>query len=185
MGWTTQLFEMLHLYGSDLQTGAVIVSAAAAFHLILDNRKIARRRGTMDLILHQESDRELVEARVAFNKIKAGPIRPSLYGQADRKNEPEAQIIRRVLNVHEMTAVAIREHVIDERVYRSWFNGTYLSDYEAMKDYIVEARKTYENPRAFCEYEALALRWREDRLWGAPPGFVRRKWRAICRIATA
>lgn len=86
---------------------------------------------------------------------------------------------------HGMTAVAIREGVIDERVYRSWFNGTYISDFEAMKDYIDEARRTYENPRIFCEYEALAIRWKEDRVWGAPPNFAKRKWTALLKVGSA
>ncbi len=185
MEWASQLYEFWHFYGSDIQNGAVLFSAIAAFHIIRDNRRIARRRGTMELILHQESDRELVNARVAFNKIKAGPTRPSHFGKTDHKNDPEAQIIRRVLNVHEMTAVVIREGVIDERVYRSWFNGTYISDFEAMKDYIDEARRTYENPRIFCEYEALAIRWKEDRVWGAPPNFAKRKWTALLKVGSA
>jgi hypothetical protein len=185
MVWAAQLFDFWKFYGSDIQNGAVVLSAIAAFHVIRDNRRIAKRRGTMDLILHQESDRELVEARTEFNKIKSGETWPSHFGKPDRKNDPEAQIIRRVLNVHEMTAVAIREGVIDERVYRSWFNGTYISDFEAMKDYIAEARKTYANPRAFCEYETLAIRWRDDKAWGAPPSFLRRKWDAICKVVTS
>lgn len=136
----------------------------------------------MDLILHQESDRELVEARVEFNKIKAAPDRPSLLGRPEHKNDPNAQIVRRVLNVHELTAVAIKEGVIDECVYRSWFNTTYIKDYEAMKDYIAEARKTYENPNAFAEFEAMALRWKEDKAWGAPPGLIKRKAYALAKV---
>ena len=49
------------------------------------------RRGTLDLILHQESDREPVEARVAINQIEAGDIRPSTCGQPDKRGSPEAE----------------------------------------------------------------------------------------------
>ena len=173
------VYSIWHSYGSDIQSGAVVLSAIAAFALILDNRRTAKRRGTMDLILHQESDRELVEARVEFNRIKASEVRPSIYGKPDRKNEPQAQIIRRVLNVHELTAVAVKERVIDESVYRSWFNTTYIKDHDAMKDYIAEARKTYENPNAFCEFETMALRWQNDKSWRAPPDWPARKWAAV------
>ncbi|AOR77198.1 hypothetical protein BES08_10885 [Novosphingobium resinovorum] len=161
------------------------MSAIAAFAVINDNRALAKRRGTMDLILHQESDRELVDARTEFNKIKAGDVRPSTYGKSDRINDKEAQYIRRVLNVHELTAVAIQQGVIDECVYRTWFNTTYIKDYEAMKDYIVQARITYGNPCAFSEFEATAIRWKEDRAWGAPPSIIKRKWKALKGIFTA
>jgi hypothetical protein len=162
MDWLSCFYQFWHCYGSDIQNGAVVLSAIAAFWVIADNRKINRRRGTMDLILHQESDRELVEAR----------------GKPDRKNEPQAQIIRRVLNVHELTAVAIQERVIDECVYRRWFNTTFIKDYESMKDYISEARATYSNPKAFSEFESTAIRWKEDKTWGAPPSWIHRKWTA-------
>lgn len=179
------LYCFWHSYGSDIQNGAVVLSAIAAFWVIWENRNISRRRGTMDLILHQESDRELVEARVEFNVIKAGETRPSVYGKPERINDRQAQIIRRVLNVHELTAVAIQQRVIDERVYRTWFNGTYIKDYESMKEYIIEARKTYANPKAFSEFETTALRWRDDKSWHAPPSFFKRKWTAIKGVARA
>ena len=185
MGWLTAFYQFWHSYGSDIQNGAVVLSAIAAFAVIYNNRKIAGRRSTMDLILHQESDRELIEARIEFNKIKVGEVRPSTYGKPDKKNDPEAQIVRRVLNVHELTAVAIKEGVIDERVYRKWFNTTYIGDYDAMKDYITEARLTYLNPRAFCEFESTATRWKEDRHWGSPPSWFQRKLAALCEMLRA
>lgn len=182
MAWVSESYNLWHSYGSDIQNGAVVLSAIAAFYIIRDNRKLAKRRGTMDLILHQESDRELIEARVEFNKIKAGQDRPSKFGKTEHKNEPYAQIIRRVLNVHELTAVAVKEGVIDECVYRSWFNTTYIKDYEAMKDYIAEARKTYDNARAFAEFEAMALKWKDDKSWGSPPSLIKRKMSALVKV---
>jgi hypothetical protein len=53
-----------------------------------------------------------------------------------------------VLNLHELTAVTIEEGVINERIYRRWFNNTFIKDYEATEAYIIEARKTYDNPKA-------------------------------------
>jgi hypothetical protein len=50
-----------------------------------------------------------------------------------------------VLNLHELTAVTIEEGVINERIYRRWFNNTFIKDYEATEAYIIEAHKTYES----------------------------------------
>ena len=181
MGVLCSLYHFWHTYGSDIQNGAVVLSAIAAFLIIADGRKTAKRRGTLDLILHQESDRELVEARVEFNKIKAGEIRPSTYGKPDKRGTPQAETIRKVLNIHELTAVAIQEGVIDECVYRRWFNNTFISDYETTKDYIVEMRKTFDNPKGFCEFEQTALRWKEDTTWGRPSWWAR-KWGALKKL---
>lgn len=172
-------------YGSDIQSGAVVLSAIAAFWVIYSARQNARRRNTMDLILHQESDRDLIEARAKFNELKAGTVKLATYASPEQKNSDHAQTIRKVLNLHELTAVAIEEGVIDERVYRRWFNTTYIKDHEAAEWYIVEARKTYDNPKAFCEFERTALRWKADKSWYYSPSWWARKKEAFRRLRRA
>jgi hypothetical protein len=185
MGLFPSLYTFWHSYGSDIQNGAVVLSAVAAFAVINSARANGRKRSTLDLILHQESDRELIDARLKFNDIKAGSVRIATYGSPRKKNSTKAQTIRKVLNLHELTAVAIQEGVIDERVYRRWFNSTYVADYEATKGYISAARITYSNAHAFLEFERAAIRWRDDQTWNSPPGWWVRKWRAFSRIWTA
>jgi hypothetical protein len=135
----------------------------------------------MDLILHQESDSELIEERVAFNAIKSGNIKPATYASNENRNSDQFSTIRKILNLHELTAVAISEGVIDEMVYRRWFNGTYISDYEATKNFIKIARVTYTNPNVFSEFERTALRWADD-AWTPNPTAAMRKWHALKRV---
>lgn len=175
----TATYQFWHSYGSDIQNGAVVLSAIAAFLVIRDARSVAKRRGTLDLILHQESDAELIDAREGFIALKAGTTKISSYGVADKRSSDEAQHLKKVLNLHELTAVAIQEGVIDECVYRRWFNGTYISDYEATKDYITAVRANYDNSKVFSEFENTALRWKADKAWGAPPSWWVRKWKAL------
>lgn len=182
MSWLTYSYDFWHSNGSDIQNGAVVLSAIAAFLVIRSARINGRKRNTMDLILHQESDRELIEARIEFNKIKAADTRPAMYGKPEKKNSKQAQTIRKVLNLHELTAVAINEGVIDPNVYRRWFNTTYTSDYDSMKGYIAEARKTYQNPHAFKEFEKLALDWQSDKYWYADQSWLSRKLVAVRRL---
>lgn len=173
------MYQFWHSYGSDIQNGAVVLSAVAAFVIIRDTRATARRRGTLDLILHQQSDRELIEAREGFTKLKSGTTKISSFGTHEKRNSPEAQSLKKVLNLHELTAVAIQEGVIDECVYRRWFNGTYIDDYEATKDYIQAVRKSFGNQKVFSEFEQTALRWKTDKAWGAPPAWWKRKLSAF------
>ncbi|UIP07129.1 DUF4760 domain-containing protein [Erythrobacter sp. SDW2] len=179
------IYQFWHTYGSDIQSGAVVLSAIAAFAIIRSTRQNGRRRNTMDLILHQESDRDLIEARAAFNELKAGEVKLATYAKPETKNSEQAQTIRKILNLHELTAVAIEEGVIDERVYRRWFNTTYIKDYVAVEAYILEARRTYENPKAFCEFEKMAKRWKSDKSWYAKPSWLQRKSEAFARLRRA
>jgi hypothetical protein len=172
-------YDFWHTYGSDIQNGAVVLSAIAAFAVIRSGRVSAKKRNTLDIILHQESDKELIKARVDFNELKAGAIKLATFGAADQKNSDGAQAIRKILNLHELTAVAIQEGVIDECVYRRWFNTTYKKDYAATVSYIEKARVTYENPCAFIEFERLSKKWEADKDWPKTPSFVDRKWQAI------
>ena len=185
MGLPSTLYTFWHTYGPDIQNGAVVLSAVAAFYVIRSARANSLRRNTMDLILHQESDRELIDARAAFNELKAGSTKLATFGSPTEKNSPQAQTLRKVLNLHELTSVAIAEGVIDECVYRRWFNTTFTGDYEATKAYIATARVTYGNPKAFVEFEKTAIRWANDPSWDAPPGWLSRKAGAARRLLQA
>lgn len=180
-----ELYHFWHTYGSDIQNGAVVLSAIAAFAVIWTGRISSKKRNTLDIILHQESDKELIEARVHFNELKAGTTKLATFGAPDQKNSAGAQTIRKILNLHELTAVAIQEGVIDECVYRRWFNTTYKKDYSATLEYIGKARVTYENPCAFIEFERLSKKWEADMDWPKTPSFFERKWLAVIAAVKA
>lgn len=172
-------------YGSAITGGAVIVSAICAFSVVLVNRKIARRRATLDLILHIESDRELLEARNRFIKLKKSETRSHVWGTEDQRDSEEATTIRTTLNINELVAVSICEGVIDECVYRRWFNKAYIGDYRAMTGYIQAVREYKKNPAIFKEFEELALKWDADTGWYDKPGWWKRKIRALGRLFKA
>lgn len=179
------MYQFWNTYGSDFQSGAVVLSAIAACIVIATHRQNARRRNTLDLILHHESDKELIDARKAFNKLKAGDTKLKTFAAANMRGDPNFETIKKVLNIHELTAVAVEEGVIDERVFRRWFNSTIIDDYVATSAFIEKARETYKNPNGFCEFERLAKRWRDDTKWNPTPSLLRRKSAAIARVFSA
>ena len=136
----------------------------------------------MDLILHQQSDRELIEAREKFNALKSGSTKLVTFAALDRRASEDFEAIRKVLNIHELTAVNISEGVIDERVYRSWFNTAVISDFEATESFIKEVRRNRDAPKAFCEFECIAKRWKESPY---TDGFWTRKRKAIRYLRAA
>lgn len=175
--WTT--------YGPVLTGGAVIVSALVAIGVLISNRGIARRRATLDLILHIESDGDLIDARNAFSDIKKRDERSSTFGREDKRATDDAEHIRTVLNINELVAVSIQEGVIDERVYRRWFNSAFIDDYKSMTGYIEETRK-WRNAHVFKELEALATRWEAtNAAWYAGPSWFRRKGTALIKVFRA
>lgn len=170
------------MYGPVLTGGAVIISAVVGLAVLLTNRRIARRRATLDLILHIESDGDLITSRNAFTDIKKSNVRSSTYGKEDQRASDEAGHIRTILNINELVAVSIQEGVIDESVFRRWFNSAFIDDYKSMTGYIEETRK-WRNPHVFKELEALAKRWEQTNTeWYAGPTWIGKKWAAIQKV---
>jgi len=172
-------------YGSIITGGAIIVSAVSAFFIILSNRNIAKRRATLDLILHIESDGDLITARNEFINLKKSEKRSANWGKEEQRESPEAKNIRTTLNINELVAVSIKEGVIDETVFRRWFNRAYIDDWKSMTGYVEEVRKYKENPKIFIELEELAERWDDDKSWNSPPNWIRRKITALMKITKA
>ncbi len=178
----TGILSFWQTYGPVLTGGAVIFSAAIGIAVLLTNRRIARRRATLDLILHIESDGDLIKSRNAFTEIKKSNVRSSTHGKEELRASDEAGHIRTVLNINELVAVSIQEGVIDESVFRRWFNSAFIDDYKSMTGYIEETRK-WRNPHVFKELEGLALRWEQTNDdWYAGPSWLRRKWLATLKI---
>jgi hypothetical protein len=144
-----RILEFWVVYGSILTGGAVIVSAVLAFWVIFVNRRMARRRGTLDLILHIESDKDLLAARQKFTLMVAGDQKLDGYGLDEKRASDEAMAIRTVLNVHELVAVSIQEGVICEKVFRRWFNQAYINDHKATEGYIRNVRTARKGPGIF------------------------------------
>lgn len=142
----TGILSFWQAYGPVLTGGAVIVSAFIGIAVLLTNRRIARRRATLDLILHIESDGDLIKSRNAFTDIKKSNVRSSTYGKEDQRASDEAGHIRTILNINELVTVSIQEGVIDESVFRRWFNSAFIDDYKSMTGYIEETRK-WKNPQ--------------------------------------
>jgi hypothetical protein len=179
------IVEFWTVYGPIITGGAVIVSAITAVCVLFANRAIARRRATLDLIFHIQKDNDLIEARKTFVEVQKGTIKPGHYGTDEQRTSKQALAIRTVLNIHELTAVSIEEGVIEERVFRKWFNKTYFDDFETMRDFINAVRAHRNNNAIFKEFEAVAKKWKTDTAFYNNPSWLGRKWRALMAVRRA
>jgi Domain of unknown function (DUF4760) len=152
---------------------------------VFNNRAIARKRATLDLILHIESDGDLLKARNDFITLKKGHERSNVWGTEDKSDTDQAKTARTVLNINELVAVSIREKVIDEKVFRRWFNRAFISDYQSMTGYIEEVRKYKKNPAIFKELEEISKKWEADSTWYDNPSWLSRKWAALKKVTRA
>jgi hypothetical protein len=145
-------------YGLCIQTGAIVVSAIGVIVSIIWARLIAKRRATLDLLINEQSHETAIKERTAFLTIRKGGDL-SRWATADKENSPEAEVLRATINRYELVAIGIRKGIIDEKLYKLWCRTTLVSDWRAVKPFVVQLRSNNKTPTTFCEAESIAKRW--------------------------
>ncbi|WP_460275114.1 DUF4760 domain-containing protein [Celeribacter sp. ULVN23_4] len=150
-------------YGPLFSAGAVLISATVAFFVartnIKEQRRIARRRATLDLLSRNEWDSDYLKARNEFNVLKNTPPGLAFWTSEDHAASPQIATIRSVLNDYEMIAIGIEEDILDEDLYLKWFRSSLLKDYELSKDAINSLREKHKVPSLYDRFELLAVKW--------------------------
>lgn len=147
--------------------GAILFSSFVAIILaivaIRHERNIARQRETFEAISSRMWDRDYLEKRQEFIRLRALPTKDLIKLAAPAKQaEPEAAALRSILNDYELIAIGIRHGIIDELFYRRWARAGLISDWQQIEPFIAAVRRVTGNPRVFQEFEALARRWTDE-----------------------
>ena len=151
-----------------VQTGALLISAAGGILIILSRSRTERRRATVDVVLHQKSDSELVQAKRQLFKLHDDGHQNFAAFLAN-KDSPEYQAIFKVLNGHEFIAAGIRRKAYDEQLFKRMQCSTVLRDWNALSGFIMEFRNIIKSkvsyPDTFYQdFEWLATKWTKDPL---------------------
>ena len=144
-----------------LVPGAILISgtiaATVAIVAILQQRAIARKRAIIDNIFNRIWDKDYIENRKTFVKLRNDPS--NLLDVAKELNQAgnDAVAIRSILNDYEATALGIKLGILDGKIYELWFKTSFLRDCQAMRPYIESIRQN--NPKAYVELQGLAKKW--------------------------
>jgi hypothetical protein len=145
-----------------IQTGAIILSAIGAIAIIYNNSHQAKKRATIDLVLHELSDKEIIEAKNHVRKYReSGSPFAELSGKAHDDN-PLNGYLQTVLNHHEFVATGIKEGAFDEEIYKRMKRSLVLRDWQALEPYISEKRRQERRDKLFSEFQWLACRWKDN-----------------------
>lgn len=142
------------------------ISAMVAFWAVRRNQIIARKRATIDLVLAQRSDEKLQVHKDCFVKLNDDKNGNNLatYASKPHKGGEEAKAILGVLNNYEFIAAGIREGAFCEKTYKRMVYGILVQDYEALKGFIQEVRRSREHKTLFQEFEWLGKKWKKKPL---------------------
>jgi len=152
--------------GHWIQSGAIFSAIAAALLTTKSSEKSSRHRATIDLILNQQNDEKLNNAKKAITRIRS-QNNHSFATYASPKNEDETEELNHILailNHHEFASLAIREKAIDDAVYKRAFYSQIIKDWESFEGLITELRRQKQRPTLFQEFETLRNRWKNKPL---------------------
>lgn len=159
-----QSIEIISWLGESLgfwiQTGALVLSAIAAVIVIYLNGKQARKRATIDLMLHQKNNKQLLEDTRSVWDLAT--TKKTFAALAADTNSEECSCILRVLNGYEFVAVGIRKRAFDEEIYKMSQYSNVMKIWKASDGFIRDIRAMEDKPTLFQELEWLISRWEND-----------------------
>ena len=157
------LVEFGRDYAPFIQAGGVLFSALVAgiyaMFQIRANRRISRERATLDLLIKREWDKDYLDHKAKFNRLRDGEGGLEKWICTEHRNSDEANSIRYIMNDYELIALAIARGVIDGEMYKAWFRGSMIRDFRAAEIAIGRARNLANYPSIYIEWERLARRW--------------------------
>ncbi|QMT41284.1 DUF4760 domain-containing protein [Neisseria shayeganii] len=169
-------------YGFWIQTGAIIASIVvtgffaqkaikangkSAKEALHHNHTMVRKRATIDIIIQENQDDELVQAKriVLALPEEASFVRylePRLCDNPQAQAEKES--IRILINRLEFIALGIRQGAFEEEIYKRLKHSDTMEIWEKAKPMIMEMRRRKGRDTYYQEFEWLANRWKADPL---------------------
>ncbi|TCU98405.1 uncharacterized protein DUF4760 [Paracandidimonas soli] len=134
------------------------MTAIGAIAVIYYNGKQARLRALIDLVVHQKTHQELVDATRRVNALhkKGGSWTKHLDPDCQERKD-----ILMILNNQEFIAVGVRLGSFDENTYKQMQYTNVMRLWEASKGFIEEIRREHKKDTLFQDFEKLALRWKK------------------------
>ncbi|MDZ4760555.1 MAG: DUF4760 domain-containing protein [Alphaproteobacteria bacterium] len=153
----------LHSLDIVLAAGAIVFATLGWLYAAREQRRLARRSHTFDVLLSSDITGELAELldEVDNRARSADPLRATDVDTID-------SAFRRALNFHEFICAAIRDNTLDERLIRNTLRTRMLRLYDFSRDFIAELRLRRRNPEAMEHFEWFAIhrlhyeRWKQQ-----------------------
>ncbi|WP_439290813.1 DUF4760 domain-containing protein [Lonepinella koalarum] len=153
-------------YGFWVQTGAVVLSAVMAILAILHNGKMARKRTTIDVLLQENQDETLRNAKfTVFNLARNQSLNfVKHYFDEKEKQSDEYKQITMLLNRYEFIAQSIRNKAFEEKIYKQMQYSNITMMWDRLCPLVYEIRRVQNIKTYYQEFEWLAKRWKNKPL---------------------
>ena len=164
MAAQSPLILFVQNYGPLITAGAIVLSGLIAAIAIYHNLSTARRRATIDVVMHEKMNPTLVAARKKVLALHENGAEFIKFALKENAGSEETIAILAILNFREFVAAGIREKAFDEAMFKRIQFSVVTRDWKNCEGFVVELRKARNRPTLFQEYQWLAERWIADPL---------------------
>jgi hypothetical protein len=185
MGWPEYILGDTYVLAKKIwespEAMVILLSVIGAFVGVQMANRVTKRRTTIEYLMHLTWDKDFIAARRCFSSMAERPQsfvrayeltmapdapKPRVpIARARKKDLEEARLqiaqILQILNHSEQIAIGIREGILDEAIYRRWFQSGFVRDWEVSSEMVLRIRRDVRNT-LFMEFEELASRWRNE-----------------------
>ena len=152
---------------------AGVVAWLTAILQIQESRRTAKINNSFEHIAIQTRDHDLIrmfeEFRLARRKLRDGHKGSFGLEQVEEREITHhgkaliaEDILTKVFNYYEATAIGVDKSALDEDIIKSWWRKSYVWDFIDFAYFVFQKRDRDEAPKMFIEYEKMALRWAND-----------------------
>lgn len=151
---------------SIIQLIIVLASAIIAVITIISARKTSKERATLDVVLGDYKDGELVEAsRLIFDLVRRGSNELyNVFQNKDGQNTEERLCLLLVLNRYEFYASAMNHGILDEKLFKRLHCANFIKLWDAVSPTVTSIRHEERKETIFKDLELLVLRWKANPL---------------------
>lgn len=142
---------------------AILANGESAKKTLQHNHETLRQRATIDLLLQENQDTEMIAAHAAVMALSDQTSLVSCLSTDSNYQEKLADI-RLLLNRYEFVALGIRTGAFEESVYKTLKYSQVMNVWDKSKPLIMEIRRTHNKHTYYQEFEWLANRWLADPL---------------------
>lgn len=146
---------------------AILISASAAtavaVRAVRTQRKIARQRATLDVLL--SGDERIRKAQAVFRDIRDSKDFDRIVSSDSQssRTKDDRQMVMAFLNYYEVLFCGVMEDTLDELLLFQFARTTVINYWGDCKKYVEDVREEIGNPRAFEMFQHFAESWKDDK----------------------
>lgn len=144
--------------------GIGLIAALIAAIAIISNRRLAKKKNSLDTILSAKGDTTLRNAISTIYSVHQNPnLEIKIFSYKENEKDEAAVDIRYALNFYEYVAVGINHGVYHEKILKESMYSTIVNIHDRCKGFIENVR-TQGQKTAYCNVEKLAKKWEKKPL---------------------